>query len=83
MTKDPSSVAEALADALDATRVIVCPAFPGTGRSVYQGHLFVNDTLLNECGMQNHPQTPMTDPDIRRWLAPCGGAGLRPEWPDR
>ena len=63
-------VADALADALDAHKVIVCPAFPGTGRSVYQGHLFVKDRLLNESGMQNHPLTPMTDADIRRWLAP-------------
>lgn len=63
-------VADALAEALDAHKVIVCPAFPGTGRSVYQGHLFVNDTLLSESGMQNHPLTPMTDPDLRRWLAP-------------
>ena len=63
-------VCDALAEELDAHRVIVCPAFPGTGRSVYQGHLFVNDVLLNESGMQNHPLTPMTDPDIRRWLKP-------------
>ena len=63
-------VADALADALDADRVIVCPAVPGTGRSVYQGHLFVNDTLLSECGMQNHPLTPMTDADLRRWMTP-------------
>ncbi|MBT8411894.1 MAG: four-carbon acid sugar kinase family protein [Octadecabacter sp.] len=62
-------VAEALADAMGARAVIVCPAFPGTGRSIYQGHLFVNDTLLSESGMQNHPLTPMTDPDIRRVLA--------------
>ncbi|WP_375257193.1 3-oxo-tetronate kinase [Citreimonas sp.] len=62
-------VAEALADALDARQVIVCPAFPATGRSVYQGHLFVGDRLLSESGMQDHPLTPMTDPDIRRWLA--------------
>ncbi|WP_425041216.1 3-oxo-tetronate kinase [Primorskyibacter sp. S187A] len=62
-------VADALAEALGATRVIFCPAFPGTGRSIYQGHLFVNDTLLNESGMQNHPLTPMTDADLRRWLA--------------
>ena len=61
-------VADALANALGARKVIVCPAFPGTGRSIYQGHLFVNDVLLNESGMQNHPLTPMTDPDIRRWL---------------
>ncbi|MEO0496344.1 MAG: 3-oxo-tetronate kinase [Pseudomonadota bacterium] len=63
-------VADALAEALSAETVIVCPAFPGTGRSVYQGHLFVNDALLSESGMQNHPLTPMTDPDIRRWLRP-------------
>ncbi|MEM6713032.1 MAG: 3-oxo-tetronate kinase [Pseudomonadota bacterium] len=63
-------VADALAEMLDAHKVIVCPAFPGTGRSIYQGHLFVRDVLLNESGMQNHPLTPMTDPDIRRWLAP-------------
>lgn len=61
-------VAEALADALGARQVIVCPAFPGAGRTVYQGHLFVQDRLLSESGMQHHPLTPMTDPDIRRWL---------------
>ncbi len=62
-------VTEALADALNASHVILCPAFPGTGRSVYQGHLFVNDVLLNASGMQDHPLTPMKDPDIRRVLA--------------
>jgi uncharacterized protein YgbK (DUF1537 family) len=61
-------VAEALADALGARQVLVCPAFPAAGRSIYQGHLFVTDKLLSESGMQNHPLTPMTDPDIRRWL---------------
>ncbi len=66
-------VAEALAKALDAYKVIVCPAFPGTGRSIYQGHLFVKDRLLSESGMENHPLTPMTDPDLRRWLAPQTG----------
>lgn len=61
-------VAEALINALDARKVIVCPAFPGTGRTIYQGHLFVGERLLNESGMENHPLTPMRDPDIRRWL---------------
>ncbi|MGH1578578.1 3-oxo-tetronate kinase [Planktotalea sp.] len=62
-------VMDALAEALEAHKVVVCPAFPGAGRSLYQGHLFVKDSLLNESGMQNHPLTPMTDADIRRWLA--------------
>jgi uncharacterized protein YgbK (DUF1537 family) len=63
-------VADALADALDAQQVIFCPAFPSTGRSIYQGHLFVKDKLLSESGMENHPLTPMSDPDLRRWLTP-------------
>ena len=62
-------VAEALLDELGAPLALVCPAFPANGRTVYQGHLFVGDRLLNESGMENHPLTPMTDPDIRRWLA--------------
>ena len=62
-------VAEALADALDARQVIFCPAFPGAGRTVYQGHLFVRDKLLSESGMAHHPLTPMKDPDLRRVLA--------------
>jgi uncharacterized protein YgbK (DUF1537 family) len=61
-------VAEALAHALDVKGVVVCPAFPAMGRTVYQGHLFVGDRLLNESGMEHHPLTPMTDADIRRWL---------------
>ena len=30
------------------TLALVCPAFPATGRTVYQGHLFVGDRLLSE-----------------------------------
>lgn len=62
-------VADALAAALDAHKVIVCPAFPGAGRSVYQGYLFVKDMLLNESGMENHPLTPMKDANLRRLMA--------------
>jgi uncharacterized protein YgbK (DUF1537 family) len=61
-------VAEALSTALGAGIAVVCPVFPATGRTLYQGHLFVGGRLLNESGMEKHPLTPMTDPDIRRWL---------------
>lgn len=61
-------VAEALATRLEASAVVVCPAFPEAGRTVYQGHLFVGDRPLHESGMQYHPLNPMTDPDLRRWL---------------
>ncbi len=61
-------VAEALLDATRAPIAVVCPAFPLNGRRVFLGHLFVGDRLLSESGMEKHPLTPMTDPDIRRWL---------------
>jgi len=69
-------VLDALGDAVGAARAIVCPAFPATGRSIYQGHLFVNDRLLSESGMEKHPLTPMTDPDLRRWLARQTARGI-------
>ena len=62
-------VLDALAARLQAKNVIVCPAFPENGRSVYQGHLFVNERLLNESGMQDHPLTPMTDANLLRVMA--------------
>lgn len=63
-------VAEALAERLGEDVVLVCPAFPANGRSVFQAHLFVGDTLLSQSGMQNHPLTPMTQSDLRKVLAP-------------
>jgi 3-dehydrotetronate 4-kinase len=61
-------VADALMTALGIDFTIACPAFPENGRTVYRGHLFVNDMLLNESGMQNHPLTPMRDPNLVRAL---------------
>lgn len=61
-------VAEALMKALGVTQTIFCPAFPANGRTVYQGHLFVNSQLLNESGMENHPLNPMTDANLVRVL---------------
>lgn len=61
-------VIDALMQALDVDFTIATPAFPDAGRTVYQGYLFVNDVLLNESGMQDHPLTPMTDANLVRVL---------------
>ena len=61
-------VADALLDALGEDFAIACPAFPENGRTIFRGNLFVGDVLLNESGMQNHPLTPMTDPNLVRVL---------------
>ena len=46
-------VTEALMDALQTDFSIATPAFPDNGRTVFKGHLFVGEVLLNESGMQN------------------------------
>lgn len=51
-------VAEALMKALGTDFAIACPAFPENGRTVYRGHLFVGDALLNESGMEKHRSPP-------------------------
>jgi uncharacterized protein YgbK (DUF1537 family) len=48
--------------------VVVTPAFPDNGRTVYQGHLFVGEQLLSDSGMRHHPLTPMTDASLVRVL---------------
>ncbi|SHH17474.1 3-oxo-tetronate kinase [Pollutimonas bauzanensis] len=67
-TKDGNigPVTEALMDALDTDFTVATPAFPENKRTVFKGYLFVGDVLLHESGMQNHPLTPMTDPNLVR-----------------
>ncbi len=68
-------VADALLDDLGADLTIACPAFPTNGRTVYKGHLFVGDVLLENSGMRNHPLTPMRDSNL---VAVLGAQTPRP-----
>lgn len=61
-------VIETVMTQLEVPFTIACPAFPATGRTVYRGHLFVNDQLLAESPMRNHPLTPMQDSNVVRLL---------------
>lgn len=61
-------VTDALMDELGSDFTIATPAFPDNKRTVFKGYLFAGDVLLNESGMQNHPLTPMTDPNLVRVL---------------
>ncbi|MEO1490669.1 MAG: 3-oxo-tetronate kinase [Pseudomonadota bacterium] len=63
-------VSEALMAQTGAPFTVYCPAFPEAGRTIYMGKLFVMSDLLHETGMKDHPLTPMTDADLRRWLSP-------------
>ena len=73
-------VTEALAEACGAAIVPVTPAFPETGRTVFQGHLFVGSRPLHESPLKDHPLNPMRDSDLVRVLARqnAGRVGLVP-----
>jgi 3-dehydrotetronate 4-kinase len=56
------------ADSGDAI-VLVTPAFPETGRTIYMGNLFVGSVPLNESPLKDHPLNPMHDSNLVRVLA--------------
>jgi uncharacterized protein YgbK (DUF1537 family) len=61
-------VAEALLRSLGSDFTLACPAFPENGRTIFRGHLFVDDQLLSDSGMREHPLTPMRDASLVRLL---------------
>jgi 3-dehydrotetronate 4-kinase len=63
-----AALAESGNEFREADFTIACPALPENNRTVYRGHLFVGDALLNESGMESHPLTPMKDPNLVRVL---------------
>ncbi|OLL72342.1 putative pyridoxine biosynthesis protein (from glycolaldehide) [Pseudonocardia sp. Ae168_Ps1] len=63
-------VLDAVADRAGAGTVVVAPALPANGRTVYQGHLFVGAELLERSPMRHHPLTPMTRSRVAELLAP-------------
>ena len=62
-------VMDALRDDSGDAIVLVTPAFPETGRTVYQGNLFVGHVPLNESPLKDHPLNPMHDSNLVRVLA--------------
>ncbi|HYG85480.1 MAG TPA: 3-oxo-tetronate kinase [Azospirillum sp.] len=71
-------VTDALLQATGADFTIACPTFPETGRTVYQGHLFVWNQPLHESPLKDHPLNPMRDSDLVRVLQrqSCTKVGL-------
>lgn len=62
-------VMDALRADCGEANVLVTPAFPETGRTVYQGNLFVGAVPLNESPLKDHPLNPMHDSNLVRVLA--------------
>ena len=54
-------ICDYLLEELNIPYTILCPALPINGRTIKDGHLFVNNVPLNESSMKDHPLTPMWD----------------------
>ncbi|WP_052207126.1 3-oxo-tetronate kinase [Sinomonas humi] len=63
-------VIDAVVGRLGEPGTVVVPSFPDTGRTVYQGRLFVGSDPLDESPMRDHPLTPMRDSSLMRLLEP-------------
>ncbi len=70
-------VIDALRDRAGAGPVLVNPAFPETGRSVFEGYLFVNGVPLHESPLKDHPLNPMRDSSLVRVLQRQSRAPVR------
>ena len=60
--------ADALMRLRGIDRLGFCPAFPGVGITVYQGHMFLRGELLSESPKRFDPVTPMPDSNLVRVL---------------
>jgi uncharacterized protein YgbK (DUF1537 family) len=60
---------DACMDTLGCPATIVCPALPVNGRTTFFGYHFVNDVLLSESSMRDHPINPMTESHLDKLLA--------------
>ena len=70
-------VLDALRERAGAGPVLVNPAFPETGRSVFEGYLFVNGVPLHESPLKDHPLNPMRDSNLVRVLQRQSRAPVR------
>ena len=61
-------VGEAFRARAGAGCVVVTPAFPDTGRTVYQRAPFVGSVPLDESPLKDHPLNPMRDANLVRVL---------------
>ncbi|PSM40380.1 Hrp-dependent type III effector protein [Streptomyces dioscori] len=61
-------VLDALVELVRTDAVVTTPASPEHRRTTFNGHLFVNEELLSESSMRNHPLTPMRDSSLTRLM---------------
>ena len=62
-------VADLMADRYDQTPLLISAGFPEFGTTVFQGHMFVRGSLVNESIKRFDPVTPMPDPNLVRFLS--------------
>jgi 3-dehydrotetronate 4-kinase len=62
-------VADLMADRYDQRTLLISAGFPEFGTTVFQGHMFVRGSLVNESIKRFDPVTPMPDPNLVRFLS--------------
>ena len=65
-------IIDAALEKYDEQYTMLCPALPVNKRIVRHGELWVDDVLLAESAMKNHPLNPMWASDIAELIKPQG-----------
>ncbi|MGP3560210.1 four-carbon acid sugar kinase family protein [Geobacillus sp. BK01] len=60
---------DAIYDTMQPTFMMIAPAYPQNGRTVYQGYHFLYGTLLHETELSRDPKCPIDESSIPRLLA--------------
>lgn len=66
-TKDGNigPICDTFIELFDIPYTVLCPSLIENGRTVKEGHLYVNGVPLHQTSMRYHPLTPMLDSDLR------------------
>lgn len=60
---------DAIFDVFNPDFVVIAPSFPSNGRTVVDGHLFVNGVPLHNTDIAKDPKTPVTESSLLSLLA--------------
>lgn len=63
-------ISDYLLETLDVPYTVLCPSFPENGRTVMEGHLYVDGVPLDQSPLRNHPLNPMWSSSIRELMKP-------------
>lgn len=71
----------ALLKTVGGRRVLLVPANPSLGRTIWHGNYWVKDRLLHQTEFANDPEYPANTSDVKQILLQRSEGGMETQWP--